>query len=241
MIRRADVDSALAKVRDPELDRGLLELGFVGSVDIDADTVEVHLRLPTYFCAQNFAYLMVSDAKAALQAVSGVREAVVILDDHCASEEINRGVAADLNFEAAFGDDETDGGLEELRLQFLRKGLQARQERVCVELLRAGHTPEELAAMSLADLAPSPELEAYVARRCELGLDAQPEASLLITEEGGSVTAAEAADHLMRTRLVSLSLESNTAMCLALLDGRYGTTHGITDRITGERIQEVTL
>ena len=34
---------------------------------------EVHLRLPTYFCAPNFAFLMVADAHDAVAAVPGVR------------------------------------------------------------------------------------------------------------------------------------------------------------------------
>ena len=228
MIRRADVIDALDKVRDPELDRALPELGFVGAIDIRDDTVEIHLRLPTYFCAQNFAYLMASDAKAAVRAVPGVSDVVVMLDDHCASDEINRGVAAGLDFETAFGGDETDGGLEELRLRFLRKGLLARQERVCAPHLRAGGTPEGLAAMRLADLAPSPDADAYISRRRELGLDARPESPLLIDADGVTITAEEAADHLTRVRLIRLSLESNAAMCLALLEGRYGNTEEAT-------------
>jgi hypothetical protein len=171
---------------------------------------------------------MASDAKAAVAAVPGVKDVVVVLDDHCASDEINRGVAAGLDFQSAFGGDVTDGGLEELRLRFLRKGLLARQERVCIRLLRAGATPEELAGMRLADVADSPETDAYIGRRRELGLDAGPESPLLIDADGAPIPAEEAADHLTRTRLVRLSLESNAAMCLALLDGRYGTTEGAT-------------
>ena len=57
---------ALRTVRDPELDADVVSLDFVGSVEIaEAETgpvAHVTLRLPTYFCAPNFAFLMVADA-----------------------------------------------------------------------------------------------------------------------------------------------------------------------------------
>ena len=46
---------------------------------------EVHLRLPTYFCAPNFAYLMVADAYDAVAGLDGVRRTEVVLDDHFAA------------------------------------------------------------------------------------------------------------------------------------------------------------
>jgi len=55
--------AALGTVRDPELDEPITALGFVSACSLAADgTAEVRLRLPTYFCAPNFAYLMVADA-----------------------------------------------------------------------------------------------------------------------------------------------------------------------------------
>ena len=55
-----------AAVVDPELDEPITELGFVRSLVITGENVKVHLRLPTSFCAPNFAYLMASDAKDVL-------------------------------------------------------------------------------------------------------------------------------------------------------------------------------
>ena len=47
---------ALGEVRDPELDEPITALGFVASAEVSDDgEAEVHLRLPTYFCAPNFA------------------------------------------------------------------------------------------------------------------------------------------------------------------------------------------
>src|SRR6266699_4875400 len=87
--------AALEAVRDPELDEPITSLGFVASCTVSADgDVQVRLRLPTYFCAPNFAYLMVADAYDTVSALPGVRNAEVILEDHFASDAINGGVAA---------------------------------------------------------------------------------------------------------------------------------------------------
>ena len=63
---------ALGTVIDPELDQPVTELGFVAALRVrplgSTGSYEVHvvLRLPTYFCAPNFAYLMVADAREAV-------------------------------------------------------------------------------------------------------------------------------------------------------------------------------
>ena len=64
---------ALETVRDPELDEPITSLGFVASCAVSAaGDAQVRLRLPTYFCAPNFAYLMVADAYDAVSALPGV-------------------------------------------------------------------------------------------------------------------------------------------------------------------------
>src|SRR5215831_15634552 len=95
--------AALATVRDPELDEPITSLGFVTSCTVSADGyAQVRLRLPTYFCAPNFAFLMVADAYDAVSAVPGVRSTEVVLEDHFASDAINGGVAARAGFVASF-------------------------------------------------------------------------------------------------------------------------------------------
>ena len=95
--------TALGTVRDPELDQPVTTLGFVSSCTVTGEgAAQVRLRLPTYFCAPNFAFLMVADAYDAVTAVPGVSSAEVILDDHFASDAINAGVAARAGFAASF-------------------------------------------------------------------------------------------------------------------------------------------
>src|ERR1700730_17102263 len=87
--------AALEGVRDPELDEPITALGFVDSCTLSDDGVaEVRLRLPAYFCAPNFAFLMVADAYDAVSTVDGVVRTEVTLEDHFASDQINGGVAA---------------------------------------------------------------------------------------------------------------------------------------------------
>src|ERR1700760_4005238 len=87
--------AALATVRDPELDTPITAMGFVASCTVSCEgRAVVRLRLPTFYCAPNFAYLMAADAHDAVTAVPGVASAEVILEDHFASSEINAGVAA---------------------------------------------------------------------------------------------------------------------------------------------------
>src|SRR3954454_8789390 len=97
--RAEAVLKALETVRDPELDEPITTLGFVASWAVSAaGDVQVRLRLPTYFCAPNFAYLMVADAYDAVSALPGVRNAEIVLEDHFAADSINGGVAAGAGF-----------------------------------------------------------------------------------------------------------------------------------------------
>lgn len=217
--------AALAGVRDPELDDDIVELGFVAAVRTSGDDVSVHLRLPTYFCAPNFAYLMVADARAAVAALPGVAGVEIALDEHHASDEINAGVAAGRNFMQTFDrqafDGLADGELEELRTTFRRKALLARQDRLARVLLAQGRTPEDLAGMRLEDLAPSAEVELYRSRRAELGFDTSAAAALLVDGQGRPATPATVVDYLRRGRTTAVSIEGNAGFCRGLLATRY--------------------
>jgi metal-sulfur cluster biosynthetic enzyme len=218
---------ALATVRDPELDEPLTELGFVASSTVtDRGVAEVHLRLPTYFCAPNFAYLMVADAHDAVRAVPGVRSVVVVLDDHFAAEEINAGVAARAGFLATFGD-QAAGELDDLRADFLRRAVLAGTDRVCRPLRGSGATPAQLGALTLGDVAPSRDLDRLRERRRELGLPAGDDDPLLIDPlTGRAVAPDELRLHLGKARLSRVNIEANTSICRGMLRHRYGSTAG---------------
>jgi len=215
--------AALATVRDTELDEPVTTLGFVSSCTVSADgQAQVRLRLPTYFCAPNFAFLMVADAYDAVAQVPGVTAAEVILDDHFASDAINAGVAARAGFVGSF-DGEAVDELDELRATFLRKAVLAGTDLVCRPLAAAGRTPAELAALTLGDVPWSPELTRLRRRRADLGLPAGDAAPLLIDPATGKPIAADAIPlHLRRARLTRTGIDANTSICSGMLKARYG-------------------
>lgn len=215
---------ALATVHDPELDEPITALGFVASCTVSNDgNAQVHLRLPTYFCAPNFAYLMVADAYDAVSAADGVRSVKVVLEDHFAADAINGGVAANAGFVTTF-DGEAVSELHQLRADFLRKAVMAGTDQVCRPLLKAGHEPAELHSMTLGELPQSTALDRLRQRRAELGLAAGDDSALVIDPHtGAAVGGAGLALHLRRAQTTRVSMEANAGICRGMLRHRYGT------------------
>ena len=214
--------SALETVRDPELDEPITSLGFVASAAVSAGgDAEVRLRLPTYFCAPNFAFLMVADAYDAVSALPGVRKTQVLLEDHFASDAINGGVAAQSGFVQSF-DGEAVSELHDLRADFLRKAVMAGTDQVCRPLLAGGAGPARLLELTLGDLPPSRPLRRLRERRGELGLPAGDDAPLVIDPVTGErVSEQGAALHLRRAQVTRISIEANGGICRGMLRHRY--------------------
>jgi metal-sulfur cluster biosynthetic enzyme len=215
------VRAALGTVRDPELDEPITDLRFVAEIRVDGPDVAVDLRLPTYFCAPNFAYLMVADARDAVAGLPGVGRVSIRLVEHFASEEINSGVAADGGFQGTFpglADDE----LAELRAVFEHKAHIAAQERVAADLLRSGWTVDRLVEATLADAADSPQLPRLLRRREALGLPTDPGAAVLVDDEGVAVPADALPVALRFARATRVSIDGNSGFCRGLLRVRYG-------------------
>jgi metal-sulfur cluster biosynthetic enzyme len=215
---------ALETVRDPELDEPITSLGFVASCTVSpAGDAQVRLRLPTYFCAPNFAFLMVADAYDAVSALPGVRNTEVVLEDHFASDAINGGIAAQAGFAQTF-DGEAVGELGQLRADFLRKAVMAGTDQVCRPLLAAGTDPAALLAMTLGELPPSRPLSRLRERRAELGLPAGDGAPLLIDPATGLPVDPDAVPlHLRRAKVTRISIEANSGICRGMLRHRYAT------------------
>lgn len=212
---------ALGTVLDPELDQPITELGFVSEAAIVDGVAKVRLRLPTYFCAPNFAYLMVADAYDAVQRLPDVSAVDVQLEDHFAAAEINAGVAGDAGFAGSFpGDvpDETDPKLDELRRTFRRKAYLASLDRLAMRLSADGLDPVGLA---VGDVPASAERDATLRRRAELGLSIGPGSPLLLDEHGVPIGAAEAPLRLRFARAVRVSIDGNAGFCRGLLRTRY--------------------
>lgn len=223
----SDVWSALGAVRDPELDESIVELRFVSGVQIESDAVHVRLRLPTYFCAPNFAYLMVSDAFDVVTRVAAGRSVRITLEDHFASAEINGGVSAGAGFQGSFPG-QAQGELAELRLTFQRKAHAACLERAAAQLVKRGRPIEELAEARLSDLPDTPERESLLRRRADLGLSIDPAQPMFVDANGDPIGKPELAMHLRLARATRVSIDGNAHFCRGLLRTRYGdgTTKG---------------
>jgi metal-sulfur cluster biosynthetic enzyme len=220
MSARAAVLDALSTVRDPELDEPITDLGFVVAVEFEGRNVSVTLRLPTYFCAPNFAFMMAADAKRALQPIKGIDGATIRLIDHHASDDINAGLADGLRFEETFPGDATEG-LDDLRELFRRKAFIARQERLARHMERSGMSVGRLAALTLGQLPQGEETDRYLEHRAALGIDTSPTDPFLVGADGNVIPEESIVQHLRFARTVRISIEGNADFCRGLLKTRY--------------------
>ena len=107
--RQAQVWACLQSVTDPELDESVVELKFVTHADVDdEDHIHIGFRLPTYWCAANFSFLMADDMRQAVTTLDWVKGVHVVLGEHMYADKINTGLSQGLSFEETFGD-EADG------------------------------------------------------------------------------------------------------------------------------------
>jgi metal-sulfur cluster biosynthetic enzyme len=220
----------LEQILDPELDEPILDLGFVRSLRLRSGHANVALRLPTSWCAVNFAYMMADDVRRALLNVAGIRQVTVRLGDHCAAAEIEAAVNEARPFAEAFPG-EGAGTLEALRLTFQRKGFLGRQERLLRELRDAGCSPEIICALRLGEVSVCDDkimirqvqsgtaqtLQRYLERRAELALDCSPAAALIVDLEGKMLSADQLLAHYEAVRTVRVAMEANGSFCRALL------------------------
>lgn len=235
--RRRAVVGALDTVQDPELDEPVTDLGFVRSTTVDGDDVTVHLRLPTSFCSPNFAYLMASDAKDAVQALPWVGRVVVELDDHHDSGLINAGLAADAGYRGTFGH-EAEDSLDDLRLTFRRKAHTAAAERCLTALLRADPDLAEgdVGRVRLGDLPDDRSTTALLRRRTALGLSTAPGDVVLVDDHGVPHPAQAVPMALRRARSTRISIDGNAHFCRGLLATRYPGSEGDqSPRLDGEQ------
>ena len=214
---------ALDSVVDPELDRSLVVLGFATAEADGEGHVTVELRLPTFWCAPNFAYLMAQDARDAIEAVPGVRSVSVRLLEHFSDEEVTRGVGAGQSFDEAFPDLSDGRGLEPLRRLFHVKAFTVAQERVLRGLLSTGRSKAEITGLRLSDVdLGTSEGQEYLKKRRRLGLSVRPEEPLAVLPNGRRLTVNRLEDYLSRSRSTRMNIEANTVLCQGLHATRYG-------------------
>ena len=147
---RAAVRDRLDRVTDPELDRSIVDLEYIDSIEIDGDRVSVTFTLPTAWCSPAFAWMMAVDARDEVESLQTVETAQLTLTEHMHETEINRGVNERLSFADAFPD--ADGDVEAVRRELDEKARVARQYDAVETLLEAGLDAETIVEVRLCDL-----------------------------------------------------------------------------------------
>ena len=225
--RQAELWACLSAVTDPELDESVVELNFVSKAEVDrGNRVHIEFRLPTYWCAANFSFLMADDMRRAVSQLDWVEGVSVVLGEHMYADKINAGLAQGLSFQETFGS-EADGSLDELRQSFLLKAFQRRQMALLHHLIAAGHPPASIVGLTLAQLAALSFdadgeilLRRYLERRDVVG-PMQPDALAFIDAEGARLLADGLPRYLGGLRRVGVNAEFNSALCRGLLSVRF--------------------
>ena len=224
--READVRRALDRVTDPELDEPVTDLRFIDRLTVDDDGgVAIGFRLPTYWCAANFAFLMADDMRREVGALPWVRQVQVTLGEHMYADKINHGLAHGLSFQDTFGN-EASAELHELRQTFLVKAFQRRQEALLRTLLKQNLAPASLVAMKLQDLKALPlDQEGKAIRKRYLDrrhVCAKPEEPLAFVDTAGQpIGAGSLPAYLQALGRITINAEFNGALCRGLLAARF--------------------
>jgi len=222
-----EVWAALERVTDPEIDESVTKLEFVTRVEIeDGSRVRIEFRLPTYWCAPNFAFLMASDMRDTVEDLPWVEGASVELLDHFSATLINRSVALKQDFRDAFPG-ETDGDLSQIRRLFLGKSYQRRQELLMRHALRSGIEASWLTRATLRELRELPldeegvslrNLYVFAWRRIHIGSD--DEQLAFMTIDRGPLNLDELKDYLRLVAGVRRTADFNGLICRGLLAAR---------------------
>jgi metal-sulfur cluster biosynthetic enzyme len=225
--QQAQVWACLQGVTDPELDESVVDLNFIARADVDSmNRVHIEFRLPTYWCAANFSFLMADDMRRAVSALDWVEGVSVVLGEHMYADKINEGLAKGLSFQEAFGA-EADGSLDDLRRTFLVKAFQRRQVALLNHLTGTGYLPETIVTLTLEELGCLPLdhdgeklVRRYLERRAVVG-PAEADAPAFVDAEGARIKADGFATYVSRLRRVGVNAEFNGALCRGLLSVRF--------------------
>jgi metal-sulfur cluster biosynthetic enzyme len=225
--RTEEVWSALNMVTDPEIDESVVSLDFVTDVTIDSSNrVAIDFRLPTYWCAPNFAFLMASDMRDAVTSLGWVRDVSVKLFDHFSADLINRSVALRQDFRDAFPG-ETDDDLSAIRQKFLGQAFERRQELLLRYLSTRGYDGDWIASVLLSELVDLPlDQEGislrnlYLFIRRKIDPNAGENALAFITQDGMPLNSQELKSYLRKIAATRRNAEFNGFICRSLLSER---------------------
>ena len=226
---RDEVWHCLAMVNDPELDESVTDMGFIDCLKINKNNeVVIEFRLPTFWCAPNFAFLMANDMRESVKKLSWVSRVIVTLTDHCHAEAINNGVNKGLSFREAFPE-QTESNLDELREIFRRKAFKMRQELLLRTLKEIGYKDSDLCLLKIDELAAigsederfSLLRSRYLEVRKEFGGPYGCDKLAFASDTGEVISSESFLEYLSGLRRVRVNSEFNANMCRSVLKSRY--------------------
>lgn len=235
MPARADVRERLDRVVDPELDRSIVELDYVDTIDVDAGTVEVVFTLPTAWCSPAFAWMMATDARDEVASLPDTESVTIRLQDHMHEDEITRGVNDHERFESMFPD--ADGGVREVRAMLDDKARFARQHDAIQACIDAGLEPEQIVSLRRGDVdlreetavvsvrdihvvVPSDAISVFLDRARASGRVTADDDRLFLTAEGDPIPPERFEVVHKRARLAGVNMSGQGSVCDALNESR---------------------
>ena len=226
-----DIKNCLKTVFDPELDESIVDLGFVSNIKIKTDcSVFIELKLPTYFCSANFAWIMCYDSKKAIEKLSWVLDVEVALIDHFVMNKVNKGLKNNETFSSIFGADKAND-IAKLRIKFDKKAFLNRQY-LLIQFLRKKNLLDcEIINMTLDNLTIfaskfyddefNKNLRRYESLKDKLIKNKKNINFAFLGLDGSKIQENNLLDHLRTLRRTTGSITANSEMCKILMKERY--------------------
>ncbi|WP_435348517.1 iron-sulfur cluster assembly protein [Haloarchaeobius sp. HRN-SO-5] len=240
---RDAITERLRRVDDPELDRSIVELDYVEAVAVDGGHVRVSFVLPTAWCSPAFAWMMATGIRDEVGSLPGVADVTVDLREHMHAEEITEGVNERRPFPAAFPDSEA--GVDAVRRKLDEKARLARQYTAVEALKDAGLDPEQIAALSRAQVERDPDanrstvslhdgsvfvvvddepLADYLEKARATGVVTGPDDPLFADPDGDPIDPGAFDLVQARARSANVNVGGQGSVCAALHESRNGPT-----------------
>ncbi len=213
---------ALGSVMDPELDEPVTTLGFVEDWSVEDGVARVRLRLPTYFCAPNFVWMMVADAHDALSAVEGVVRVDVGVHDHFATSEI--ALTSDLTPNDRLGAAAPTPTCRTSKSSGSPSGARRtpRHSIACgANCVATAPSSRTSATVALPTFRRATTATGSCGAACRSGCRPSRPRCCCWTKPGQPISTADAELWLRRAQTVRVNIEGNAELCRGLLCSRY--------------------
>lgn len=235
---KAAVRDRLDRVEDPELVRSIVELDYIDSIDIDGSHVHVKFTLPTAWCSPAFAWMMATDSRDEVESLDWVTATRIELCDHMHGQEITTGVNARDGFGETFPD--ADGDVAAVRAAIADKARVSKQREAVQVMLDAGVDPQQIVSLIRDDLTivgdevhvdvgglsivvDGAPIVDYLGRVDTSGHVTADDDTVFLTPEADPIPADELNIVQKRSRLASVNMGGQGAVCDALHRARHGS------------------